>query len=132
VERLEVIERFNLLSLGDALLQRIEIDTARAECRLKLSFGGVLEAPGASRFEPAEQFAPASLRISGVRSISCGNSPYQLNSTVVDYGAEPARDPELVQLYFDLTGGEDPEAFMIRVQVVARGFDFGPWETASP
>jgi hypothetical protein len=52
--------------------------------------------------------------------------PYQLNSTVVGFGAsEAANAQQYVEFSFDLTGGHDPEAFLVKVRIVAKDFEFG-------
>ena len=119
----ETVGRFNKLYLGDSLLQQVVLDIAEARCLLKFNAGKVLKAEGASIFEPQEKHEPALLRFDGVRSISC-DGRYQLNSTVVDFGSAPAGDDH-VEFYFDLTGGADRDAFLVRVKVLATSFEFG-------
>lgn len=127
--RAEVIERFNRLSLADSMLEVIEIRTGKAECRMKFESGGVLRSEGASIFDPKAfeaVYEPALLRFLDVRSMVCGGA-YQLNSTVVDYGAEPSVNREYIEFYFDLTGGSDPEAFLVRLKFLAKDFELGRW-----
>jgi hypothetical protein len=126
MDRTEIVTRFNRLYLGDSLLQQVELKIGEAECRLTFNAGKVLKAEGGSIFEPEAKFAPAVLRLQGVRSISCEGGRYQLNSTVLDFGATPSEDRVHIDFYFDLTGGTDPDAFMVKVKFEARGFDFGP------
>jgi hypothetical protein len=119
---------FNRLYLGDSLLQQVVLDIGEAKCQLKFNAGKVLKAEGASIFEPEAKFEPAFLRFRGVRSLCCEGGPYQLNSTVVDFGAAPSEDSDCIEFYFDLTGGTDPEAFMVKVKVLAKYFEFAPVE----
>jgi len=128
MDRTEIVREFNRLYLGDSLLQQVVLDIMEATCRLKFNAGKVLKAERASIFEPEAKFEPASLRFQGVRSLSCAGGPYQLNSTVVDFGAAPSGDRDYIEFYFDLTGGTDPEAFMVQVKILAKYFEFGPVE----
>lgn len=127
MDRAEIVSRFNRLYLGDSLLQRVEVKIGEAECRLTFNSGNVLKAEGASIFDPEAKFAPAMLRLRGLRSISGeGATRYQLNSTVVDFGAATGRNPDYIEFYLVLTGGTDPDAFMAKVTFEAKDFDFGP------
>jgi hypothetical protein len=127
MERAEIITRFNtLVSLGDALLQVVELRTGEAECRVKFDFARKLKAEGASIFDPEENFEPASLCLRGVQSIVCDGT-YQLNSTVVDFGAAPSGDREFIEFYFELSGGTDPDAFLVKVKILATDFQLGIW-----
>lgn len=127
MERAAIIKRFNtLLSLADSLLGVLELRTGEAECRLKFDFARVLRAEGASIFDPEAVYKPASLRLFGVRSIVFSGT-YQLNSTVVDFGAEPSDEDDFIEFYFDLTGGSDPDAFLVRLKILAKEFEFGRW-----
>lgn len=119
------MSRFNRLYLGDSLLQRILVDTAEARCLMRFSSGKVLKGDGSSIFDPEARFEPAQLVVSGVRSIGFDGGLYQLNATVVDFGAVLANVTGYVELFFDLTGGSDPSAFMVRMKIVARDFRFG-------
>jgi hypothetical protein len=122
----EVISRFEAIYLGDSLLEVIELRTADAECRLTFNAGKVLKADGSSIFEPEATFEPACLALLGVRSLHCEGGPYQLNATVVGFGAEPGSVPGFIEFYLDLTGGIDPAAFMVRMTFLATHFEFGP------
>ncbi|WP_257450598.1 hypothetical protein [Archangium lipolyticum] len=128
MERTKIISRFNTLYLGDSLLQQVELKIGEAECLLKFNAGKVLRAEGASIFDAEARFAPALLRLQGVRSITCEGGRYQLNSTVVDFGAVASADREYIEFYLDLTGGTDPDAFMVKVKFEAKAFEFGPAE----
>ncbi len=125
MERNETVSLFNRLYLGDSLLQKVELVTGEAEARLIFNAGKRLKTQGGSIFEPEAAFAPAVLLLQGVRSISCEGSSYQLNSTVVGFGAGPCDDDPYIDFWFELTGGTDPEAFMVKMKVVAKGFTFG-------
>lgn len=128
MDRARLASTFNELYLGDSLLEAIELKTAQAECRLRFNAGKILKGNGASIFDPKARFEPALLCLHGVRSIACGGV-YQLNSTVVDFGAAATADGQYVDFYFDLTGGTDPDAYLVRINIVARSFDFGPWNS---
>lgn len=123
----DIITRFNtVVSLGDSLLQVMEVKTGMAECRLKFDFGRILSIDKPSIFDPKAKFAPASLLLRGVKSIIF-DGEYQLNSTVIDYGATPSESGEHVEFYLELSGGTDPDAFLVKVTFRAMDFDFGPW-----
>jgi len=121
----EIARRFNLIYIGDSLLELLELRTGEAECHLRFNMAKVLEAEGANIFEPRAKYEPAWLRFLGVRSISFDRS-YQLNSTVVDFGAIDHGDGAHLEFYFDLTGGVDPDAFLVKVRILAKDFDLGP------
>jgi hypothetical protein len=114
------ISRFNILYIGDSLLERLELNTQEAACHLRFSMARVLEAEGASIFEPRARYEPAWLRLSGVRSIRFDRG-YQLNSTVVDFGAIDHGDGEYIEFYFELTGGVDPAAFLVKMTILKAG-----------
>lgn len=118
----KVSERFNLLQLGDSLLERFDIRTIDAARALRFSGDSALKSGEAGIFDPAAEFAPAQLRFEGVKSISF-DGRYELNSTVVDFGA--SSDGTNVVFYFDLTGGRSRDAFLVRVEIVAALFSFG-------
>ncbi|WP_224241737.1 hypothetical protein [Hyalangium gracile] len=126
MDRTQIVTNFNALYLGDSLLQQVELKIGDAECRLKFNSGKVLEAEGASIFEPKEMFAPAVLRLQGIRSITCEGGRYQLNSTVVDFGAVISKEHEYIDFYFELSGGTNPDAFLVKLKFEAMSFDFGP------
>lgn len=128
MDRTDLVREFNRLYLGDSLLQQVVLDIGEAKCQLRFNAGKVLKAEGASIFEPEAKFEPALLRFRGVRSLYCEGGPYQLNSTVVDFGAAPSGDGDYIEFYFDLTGGTDPEAFMVKLKVLAKYFEFVPVE----
>lgn len=128
MDRSKIAREFNRLYLGDSLLQQIVLDIGEAKCQLKFNAGKVLESEGASIFEPEARFEPALLRFQGVHSLCCEGGPYQLNSTVVDFGAAPRGDSDYTEFYFDLTGGADPDAFLIKMKVLAKYFEFGDAE----
>ncbi len=128
MDRTEMMTGFNRLYLGDSLLQQVELKIVDAECRLRFNAGMVLKAKEASIFEPEAKYAPAVLRLEGVRSITFEGGRYQLNSTVVDFGAVPGTDCDHIEFYFDLTGGVDPDAFLVRLKFEAKAFAFGPVE----
>lgn len=120
-----VIARFHQLFLGDSWLQIAKLRIGEATCDLTFSCGLVLEAEGASIFDPKIRFAPALLRFSGVRSICCeGAKSYQLNSCVVDFGARLSRVSDHVDFYFDLAGGVDADAYIVTVTIAAKDFEF--------
>lgn len=128
MDRTEIVREFNRLYLGDSLLQQVVLDISEATCWLRFNAGKVLRVEGASIFEPEAKFEPALLRFQGVRSLCCEGGPYQLNSSVVDFGAASSGNGDYIEFYFDLTGGTDPEAFMVKVKVLAKEFEFGPVE----
>jgi|GEM_PF-3518366 len=118
----EQVRRFHSLHLGDTLLKRIELRTAEAKCILEFSRGSVLASERASVEEPVAEFAPALLVLNGVVSASFGHR-YELNSTVVDFGAVPNND--VMDFYFDLTGGYTQDGFIAKLVFQASGFLFG-------
>ena len=126
VDRTEMTDRFNTIYLGDSLLQKVELKTTEAECQLTFNAGKVLKASGASIFDPRARFEPAQLTFHGVRAISCHGGVYRLNATVVDFAAQPADAPDHIEFSFDLTGGHDPDAFLVTIKIVAVRFEFGP------
>jgi hypothetical protein len=126
MDRLAIVREFNRLYLGDSLLQHVVLDIGAAECRLGFDAARVLVAEGASIFEPEASFAPAWLRLVAVRSVRCEGGRYQLNSTVVDFGAAPHGDGDGIAFWFALTGGADPDGFLVTVTIVAASFQLGP------
>jgi len=89
-----------------------------------------LQAEDGNIFEPAERFAPARLRLLGLTAISCDGGGYHLNATVVDFGVELGAN-EFLMFYFDLTGGWDPDAFVVRLRFTAKDFSFGGVEVTA-
>jgi hypothetical protein len=120
----DIAKRFNGLYLGDAVLQHVELRIASAECLLTFDRGMILK-PGGTIFAPEVSFVPALLSFRRVRTISCEGGRYQLNSTVVDFGAEPSTVEGYVTFSLHLTGGTDPDAFMAKVRIEASDFTFG-------
>jgi hypothetical protein len=125
VDRSELVRRFNTLYFGDSLLQVLELRTGEAECALTFNGGSALKHEGASIFDPEVRFVPAVLRFKAVRSIACEGAGYQLNSTVVDFGASEASAPDYIEFFFDLTGGTDAEAFIVKLKIMAKDFQVG-------
>ncbi|QSQ17732.1 hypothetical protein [Myxococcus landrumensis] len=126
MDRNEIVSCFNTLYLGDSLLQRVEFRIPEAECRLTFNAGKVLKAGGGSIFEPEARFAPALLSLHGVRSVIWDEKTYQFNSTVVDFGAALSGDGEHIEFHFALSGGTDPDAFLVKLTFIAKAFEFGP------
>ncbi|HSC87609.1 MAG TPA: hypothetical protein VLC09_10080 [Polyangiaceae bacterium] len=122
----EVIRQFGQLYLGDSVLERLVLDNVGETCLLEFHSGKLLQSPTSSIFEPLEKFEPALLRFRGVRSFHVEGGPYQLNSTVVGFGAVASEADNHVEFRFDLTGGIDPEAFWATMKIVAERFEFGP------
>jgi hypothetical protein len=126
METSDIVARFDCIYLGDSLLEELTFRTAEAQCSLRFHAGSLLAGPEASIFEPVARYKPALLRLDGVRSVQFEGAPaYQLNATVVDFGARPVEDGH-VEYHFDLTGGADPDAFLVKLKIVARDFAFGP------
>ncbi|MCH9687405.1 MAG: hypothetical protein K0V04_38580 [Deltaproteobacteria bacterium] len=124
----EISTQFNtFVCLDDSLLQLLELKTGDAECSLKFQFANILKAPGGSPYDPRVKFEPARISFRGVRSMMLGGE-YQLNSNVVGCRAEPTGDGEHVDFSFDLTGGTDPEAFLVTVTITAATFDVTAWD----
>ncbi len=118
----EISNQFNtFLCLDDSLLEVLELRTGDAECSLRFEFASILKAPGGSPYEPRVKFEPALVSFRGVRSLTFGGE-YQLNSTVVGCRAEPVGDGEHINFYFELTGGTDPDAFLVSVTITATSF----------
>jgi hypothetical protein len=114
------------VGLDDSLLQLVELRTGGAECRLTFDFGRLLNVDASNIFDSEAVHRPACLTLFGVRSVSCEGASYQLNSTVVGYGARAVGAEGFFEFYFDLTGGTDPDAFMVKLVITARDFGFGP------
>lgn len=129
----DVQSRFNrCVGLGDSLLRSINLQTGAASCRFTFEYAVLLkDDENASYFDPVAVYKPACLEFSDVHSLSFGAAEYQLNSTVVAQGARDSRVSGLIEFYFDLTGGADPDAFMARLSIVARDFSFGPCDPES-
>lgn len=118
--------RFNsLVALDDSLLQVVELQTGKGECKLVFDFARLLRVEGGSIFDPEAVYRPACVVLFGVRSVSFEGAAYELNSTVVGHGAAPASVNGFVEFYFDLTGGTDRDAFLVRMKIVAQDFSFG-------
>ena len=119
------VQRFHSLHLGDSLLQRLEIRNAEAQCIFEFSRGSVLSHERASIFEPKFEYSPAILIVKRTTSIFCGGN-YELNSTVIDFGAQVRA--EEVEFSFELTGGHSEEGFIAQLRIVGGDFRFGPPE----
>ena len=106
----------------------MELSIEGGMCRLLFDRGSILKSEGASIFDPEARFAPALLTLSGLRSISCeGAKAYQLNCCVVGFRAAVSNESDYIEFAFDLTGGIDPDSFMVKVTFVAKNFEFGPF-----
>ncbi len=125
MNRPEILRRFNTLYLGDSVLQQVILETGGAQCLLRFNVGKVLKGEGASIFDPEAGFEPALLRLHDVKSVEFRGGAYQLNSTVVDFGASPSEDSDYIEFAFELTGGIDPKSFMVEFRVIARNFEIG-------
>lgn len=119
----ESLEAFAKIYIGDSMMQVVELRTADAICRLTFHAGSVLPHAGASIFEPVARYTPAIMTIGDVWEVSF-EGRYQLNATVVDFDAVPTPDGERIEYTFTLTGGSDPDAFMVKMKVVGGGFSF--------
>ena len=114
----ETLTRFHSIHIADALIQEIAIENGQARCRFELSRAAILDSPGADRYAPKVRFSPATLEFTGVRAISFSEQ-YQLNATIVDFGAVVHSDGEHLEFWFELTGGTDPDAFMASIKIWA-------------
>lgn len=121
----ETVTRFNMLYLGDSLLEQMVFDVGKAECKMRFNSASVLKKEQGDIFDPEVRFEPAELTLVGVLSVSFVDGPYQLNSTVVGFGASTAADGTHVQFTFQLTGGFDAASFMATICFVADGFTLG-------
>ena len=126
MDRAKVVLEFNRLYMGDSLLEAVELRIAEATCHFTFNAGSRLSSEAASIFEPEARYAPAILAFEEVHSISCEGSSYQLNSTVVDFGATIKGERDQIEFYIDLTGGRDSDAFLVKLRIVAKSFVFGP------
>jgi hypothetical protein len=129
MDQQDIVNRFNsLVALDDSLLQTVRLQTGKAECGLEFDFARLLAGEGANIFSPEAVYRPALLTFHGIRSIYCEGATYQLNSTVVGFGAELSTIDGYCEFYFELTGGTDPDAFMAKVKIIAKDYSFGPSE----
>ena len=129
--RMENLARFDRIYVGDSLLHLMEIRTGDANCRLHLDVGKILKPGSKDIFDPQTQFSPASLVFKGLRSVNIEGGHYELNSTIVDFGAKPASVEGLIEFFFVLTGGITQESFMARLNFVARSCDLEGEVTAT-
>jgi hypothetical protein len=121
-----VVKQFDRVYLGDALVQRIEIDLVEHGIAISCSRALVLRSdPGADMFDPAERYEPATLVFQDVRSLVCPEGSFFMNATIVDYDARPSPDDGYVEFRLELTGGFDNATFMRTLVIVARNFSLG-------
>ena len=119
------LEKFERLYLHDSMINSLEVLTAEARCRLRLHAGAVLRVKGGDKFDPFVRYAPALLTLDGVREMTF-EGRYQLNATIVDVEATPLSGGEYLTFTFDLTGGHDADAYMVKLRIVAQNFALGP------
>ena len=50
---------------------------------------------------------------------------FQLNATIIECDATPLPDGEHVEFAFTLTGGSDPDAFVVTLRIIGKEFSFG-------
>jgi hypothetical protein len=119
----QVVGRFSRVYLGDSLIQRIELDMVHARITFLCNSALILrEGQNADIFNPEQRHQPAQMTFDGVKSISCPEGRFYLNSTIVDFGANPADDEGLIEFRMQLTGGFDNDSFMRSLIIVARDF----------
>ena len=122
---MEVLQRFSRVYLGDSIINRIEIDIAASRCSFFISGASLLkDEPSSSIFDPEQHYAPACLTFEVVRSISCPEGSFFLNSTIVDFEAKPS-DGGLSAFRLVMTGGFDNETFTRSLLILARQLSLG-------
>ena len=107
------------------MVTSFEVLTAEGRCRIRLHAGAVLRTKGGDKFNPLARYEPALLTLEGVREIAF-DGRYQLNATIVDTEARALPDGVNVEFVFDLTGGHDADAYLIKLRIVGKGFALGP------
>jgi len=118
------VAKFNAVAdFDDSQLESIELKIGLAECQLSFGQARLVDPSGSS---PSVVYKNARLKFFNVESVVIDGSIYRLNSTVVGYGAVPANRQDLIEYYFDLTGGREPETFLVRLRIFAQDFAFGP------
>lgn len=115
------IQDFQRLYLHDSMIRSFEVLPAEAQCRLQLDSAALLPRKGGDKFNPLARYTPALLVLEGVREITF-DGRYQLNATLVDIEAVALEDGENVEFRFDLTGGHDPEAYLVKLRIVGKCF----------
>ena len=119
----KVVDRFSRVYLGDSLIQRIEINMVHAQMIFICTSALILkDSPNADIFNPEQRHQPAQLIFEGVKSISCPEGRFYLNSTIVDFDAKPVDDEGLIEFRIEMTGGFDNDSFMRSLIIVARDF----------
>lgn len=119
----QVVERFQYIYIGDSFVKRLLVDFQRMECTFLLNAGSILkDSSNPNIFDPAERYEPAALVFYGIRSISCPEGDFHLNSTIVDFEARLDKPNNLVEFYLQMTGGIDNESFMRSIVIKAQNF----------
>lgn len=123
--RSPTLENFERLYLHDSMINSLEVLTAEARCRLRLHAGAMLRVKGGDKFAPLVRYTPALLTLHGVREMAF-EGRYQLNSTIADVAAMQLPGGEHIEFTFDLTGGNDADAYTVKLRIVAKDFTLDP------
>lgn len=119
----QAVDRFSRVYLGDSLIRRIEIDMVQAQMTFLCTSALLLRnSQNADIFDPEQRYQPAQLSFDGVKSISCPEGQFYLNSTIVDFDAKSAGDEGLIEFRMEMTGGFDNDSFIRSLIIVARDF----------
>jgi hypothetical protein len=120
-----IIDNLELLHLHDSMVTSFEVLTAKARCRIRLDVAAVLRTKKGDRFNPLVRYAPALLILEGVREIAF-EGRYQLNATIMNIEARALPDGANVEFEFELSGGHDADAYLVKLRIVAKDFALGP------
>lgn len=120
-----MIEQFQQLGIDDSYIQRITVDTGAQVCTFQLD-GALIAREQNTSDEPTlgngtQVYSSAVLQFAGVRSISCEEGVYYLNSCIVDHNAVQ-QGTGVIRFTIKVTGGNDSSTFMRTLAVTAESF----------
>ena len=122
----QVVQRFQHIYIGDSVIEHLAVDFQHMQCTFLLNAGSILkDGSKPNVFDPAQRHEPAALVFYGVRSITCPEGDFYLNSTIIRFEATLDDNSDLVRFRLEMTGGVDNESFMRSLIVKSRGFSLG-------
>lgn len=116
---MSVIERFDLLYLGDEFIRQIILDISKQTCSLALSGASIHKLP-IKAFDYDITYQPATIDFLEVKSVNLPD--YCLNLQIVEYEINKTMHDDFYNFSFTMTGGWSNDTFMRTIEIIAKDF----------
>lgn len=116
---MSVIDRFDLLYLGDEFIHQISLDISKQTCRFTLSGASVHKFP-IKAFDYEVTYQPANINFMAVKSVNLPD--YCLNLQIVEYEINKTTHNGFYNFSFTMTGGWSNDNFMRTIEIIAKDF----------